>query len=80
MLSRILAPVNLNLELKDSGRMRPILISSGECFVAFRSHADAMLAYGELQGAVVAQSAQLVVGWATPQIWAKARPPPLPFV
>ena len=65
---------DLELELTDRGRLRQGIVGSGEIFLEFPTHADAVRAAYTLRGSELILGQPLVVGWATPEEWRQSRP------
>jgi hypothetical protein len=74
LLSEWLSDCGMELTPTDRGRVRSGIVSNGEVFIEFPSHADAVMAAYALRGAELGPKEPIVVGWASNDEWRNARP------
>jgi len=74
LFDSLLAAAGLQVQLPDRGRLRQGIVGTGEVFVEFPCHEDAVRAAYCLRGAELVMGKPVVVGWAAADEWRQARP------
>lgn len=66
------------IRIADADRMGSYIVSNGDVFLSCNSHSEACVLASTLRGVEVDYNFPLVVSWASPEEWARARPAVMP--